>query len=142
MATINQTQTVGAMVVFINGSADKSQYRKFIIRSNKLGDPHTMSEVLTRRFRHPEWHLPDLVVLDGGKPQLSVCRPVIPASIPVIALAKKEETIVIPQEAGFQELRLDLSSPALFLLRSLRDETHRFVNRFIRTRSARLLLHT
>lgn len=142
MATINQTQTVGAMVVFGSGEADKSQYRRFIVRSQKLGDPHTMASVLKRRFRHHEWTPPDLVILDGGKPQLSICRPVIPGNIPVISLAKKEETIVIPTDTSYQEIRLDLSSPALTLIMAARDEAHRFVNRFIRQRSRRLLLQT
>jgi excinuclease ABC subunit C len=79
----------GAMVVFIDGQPDKSQYRRFKIRLNEEpNDIAMLKEVLTRRFNHPEWPYPDLIIVDGGIGQLNVARSVIPKNIPVIALTK------------------------------------------------------
>lgn len=82
----------GAMVVFIDGMPNKSQYRKFKIRlGDKPDDIAMLKEVLTRRFNHPKWPYPDLMVIDGGKAQLGVTRSVIPKNIPVLALTKNEK---------------------------------------------------
>ncbi|MBI4120264.1 MAG: GIY-YIG nuclease family protein, partial [Parcubacteria group bacterium] len=60
----------GAMVVFVNGNPEKDEYRKFRIRTAKTGgDIRMLKEVLARRFRHPEWQYPDLIIVDGGKAQ-------------------------------------------------------------------------
>jgi excinuclease ABC subunit C len=126
MATLQQKQTVGSMVVFSLGVADKSQYRRFRVQQLAGGDPHNMAEVIRRRFRHSEWALPGLVILDGGKGQLSVAGAEVPSSVPVIALAKQEEVIYLKTTDGFREIRLAENDPALSLCRAIRDEAHRF----------------
>ncbi|MGE5042274.1 MAG: GIY-YIG nuclease family protein [Candidatus Levyibacteriota bacterium] len=124
----------GSMTVFINGSATKSEYRKFKIRRVKgINDFAMHQEVLARRLRHQEWEYPQLLIIDGGKGQVSSAMQVLAhmnIHIPVIGLAKKFETIIIPEKEGavmkFKEVRVPLSTPALNLMRRIRDEAHRF----------------
>jgi len=154
---------VGAMSVFQNGKLDPSQYRKFRIKSPflpapqrrgqrgmsvgqgdfegfKPNDPAMLREIITRRLNHPEWTYPDLIVLDGGLPQLSIlnkfpfCQRGKPAfggkGICFIGLAKKQETIV--RQEGI-EINLPKHSLGLQLLQKLRDEAHRFANKYRRS---------
>jgi excinuclease ABC subunit C len=120
---------VGSMVVWQNGHLDKNEYRKFKINSKVTPDDQFMiKEVVWRRLRHPEWGVPDLIIVDGGKPQVSSVSSITP--IPLIGLAKKFETIVIKKYDNWQEINLPQNSTALNLLKSLRDEAHRFANRY------------
>ena len=81
------TNTVGSMVVFINGTAARDQYRKFKIRTSTNDDLKSMKEVLMRRMKHKEWDLPDLIILDGGKTQVKAVLPLV-GDIPVIGRDK------------------------------------------------------
>lgn len=120
------TYATGSMVVFQNGQADKSQYRRFRIRQVKgIDDYASHQEVLRRRFQH-DWHSPDLVVIDGGLGQLHAAQKVfgeINLTTPIVALAKREEEIYTTSGA---KLRLKRTAPALQLVQRLRDEAHRF----------------
>lgn len=81
--------TVGSMVVFINGTAARSEYRKFKIRSSKNDDLKSLQEVISRRLKHAEWDLPDLVIVDGGEGQVQTLLPLLqPFNIPVIGRDK------------------------------------------------------
>lgn len=87
---------VGSMVVFTNGVADKREYRKFKISHNKNDDFAAMAEVMTRRFspRHISWGMPDLIVVDGGAPQINaVCDKVL--DLPIIGMAKDNDEIIV-----------------------------------------------
>lgn len=118
-----------SMVVLTNGEIDKSQYRKFKIRSVKgPNDFASMQEVLSRRLRHTEWPLPDVFVIDGGKGQVSAAKEVL-GDLPLIGLAKREETIIT---RDMQEIQLKKSDPALQLVMRIRDEAHRFAITFHR----------
>jgi len=88
IAHISGTNTVGVMTVVENGEVNKSQYRKFKIRVDKNDDVNNLKEVLTRRFNHPEWRSPDLIVVDGGIGQLNVAQKL--TDIPVVAVTKDE----------------------------------------------------
>lgn len=129
---------VGAMTVWQNGHLAKSEYRQFKINSKVTPDDQFMiKEVVYRRLQHPEWSFPDLIVVDGGKPQLSSALSLLTSDklrseISIIGLAKKFETIVIKLENDFLEINLPKNSQALKLLTSLRDEAHRFANRYRR----------
>ena len=81
-----------------------------------------MRQGITKRLKHTDWPTPDLIVLDGGLPQLSVVK----WNIPTIALAKREEIIYTP--TGHQ-IKLDKFHPGLKMLMHLRDEAHRFSRR-------------
>lgn len=116
----------GAMVVSIGGDINPGQFRHFTIRQAQTSDDVSMlKEVLTRRLRRNDWPVADLIVLDGGKPQLSV-HELFPR---MISLAKANEIIFIPVPSGFVELSLPRNHPGLQLLQSLRDEAHRFSRR-------------
>ena len=134
ISNIQGTNPSASMVVFKHGDSDKSQYRRFKIKSKSTPDDfRMMEEVVNRRFRRDGWENPDLVVVDGGKGQVgSAIKAMVSrnVSVPIIGLAKKEETIVIPINTGrsieFLEIKLPKSTPGINLLRRLRDEAHRF----------------
>lgn len=136
------TNAVGAMTVATDGAINKREYRKFKIKTKTTPDDYEMhKEVLRRRLGHQEWDLPDLIVVDGGKGQLSGALEVIAESglaIPAIGIAKKMEELVIKTETGFQSLQLPRNSKALQLIQQLRDEAHRFgitYHRLLRSKS-------
>jgi len=89
-----------------------------------------MKEVLKRRFTHDEWNMPDLIIVDGGKGQVSSAMEALSQSgitVPLIGLAKREETIVIPgEEDSFTEVLLPKNHPAIHLITRIRNEAHRF----------------
>lgn len=128
---------VGSMVVWQNGQIDHSQYRKFRIRlPPSPNDQLMIKEVVWRRLRHSEWGTPDLLIVDGGKPQVTAASAVILSeqseskNLPIIGLAKRLETIVIKKGDAWREINLPQNSHALLLLQSLRDEAHRFANAY------------
>jgi len=88
IAHISGKDVVGVMTVVEDGEINRSQYRKFKIKADKNDDTKNLKEVLSRRFNHLEWHLPDLIVVDGGKSQLNVARKI--TTIPVVAVTKDE----------------------------------------------------
>lgn len=123
------SETVASMVVFRNGSISKKDYRRYKIVSaeGKPDDFKSMQEVVCRRYKDYE-DLPSLVVIDGGKGQLSSALEVIRGlglhDLPVIGLAKREEEIF--KEGQSESILLDRDSAALHLIQRIRDEAHRF----------------
>lgn len=131
ISNIQGTFAVASMVHFTDGMPNKKEYRRYRIRSyTQPDDPGMIHEVVGRRLQHllnEGLPLPDLLVIDGGKGQLSRALEVMQAlecSVPVIALAKRLEEIYLPQ--GSDPLHLPATSPALKLLQAIRDEAHRF----------------
>ncbi|HPT65854.1 MAG TPA: GIY-YIG nuclease family protein [Candidatus Woesebacteria bacterium] len=120
---------VGSMVVFQNGNISKDQYRQFKIYSKVTPDDQFMiKEVIYRRLKHQEWTLPDFILVDGGKPQVSAANSI--CQLPIIGLAKKQETIFIKTPTDWVEINLPKNSSALLLLQNLRNEAHRFANNY------------
>ena len=123
------SETVASMVVFRNGKPSKKDYRKYKIVSaeGKPDDFKSMQEVVYRRYKDYE-DLPSLVVIDGGKGQLSSALEVIRGlglhELPVIGLAKREEEIFT--EGSHESIMLDRESASLHLIQRIRDEAHRF----------------
>jgi len=143
ISNIQGQNAVGSLVVLTNGLIDKSQYRKFIIKQvTGPNDVAMLTEILTRRFKHHHtWPKPDLIMLDGGKPQLNTVLKIFKQhhlNLPLIALAKKQELIFTPQCK--KPIKLPNNSPALLLLENLRDEAHRFAITFYRTKHRKTLL--
>ncbi len=135
MATLNQENTVGVMVVLIDGTPDKKEYRKFIVEHTRPGDPAAMASILERRFHHHEWHRPDLVILDGGIPQLNIAGKMVPDNIPVIALSKQRETLhFYDLNHQLVNINLPLHNPILNIFRFARDEAHRYGTTFQKRR--------
>ena len=124
--------TVGSLVWFEAGRPRKSEYRKFKIQGlGQQDDFAAIQEVLTRyltRRRDEQLPLPDLVVIDGGKGQLSVALEAAAQlglqDLPMVSLAKREEEVFLPGKS--ESLRLSRRSPSLRLLQRARDEAHRF----------------
>ncbi len=150
ISNIQGTNATGSMVVLTHGEIDKSQYRKFKIKrkwdkrnmKDLPNDFAMMKEVLQRRLHHEDWHFPDLIIVDGGKGQVTSGLAALEecgVSIPLVGLAKREETIVISNEENFIEVLLPKNSPSLHLIQRIRDEAHRFAityHRKLRSSSA------
>ena len=141
ISTIHGRFTVASMVVFTNGRADKSQYRRFKIRAelDEANDFVSMQEVLGRRYA-PErmaderfGSRPDLLVVDGGKPQLTAALTQLEElglDIPVCGLAKADEEVFVPWDET--PVVLPTGSASLYLVKQVRDEAHRFAITFHR----------
>ncbi|MDR0347010.1 MAG: excinuclease ABC subunit UvrC [Coriobacteriales bacterium] len=142
ISTIHGRHSVASMVVFNAGSPDKSQYRRFKIRldTGEANDFAMMTEVLGRRYA-PERMAderfgarPDLLIVDGGKPQLTAALRQLEAlglDIPVAGLAKADEELFVPWDSEGPVV-LPSGSPALYLVKQIRDEAHRFAITFHR----------
>ncbi len=134
IAHLSGQEATGSMVVFIDGLARSQEYRQFKIRlKEQINDPAMLAHVIKRRFQHPEWQYPQLILIDGGKPQVGKVTDVLEKkqiNIPVIGLAKRQETIIIRKENKFQEIKVPINSPSLLLLREARNEAHRFAQRY------------
>ena len=139
------TNSVASMVVFQGGRPAKGEYRRFRIRTVEgADDPASMAEVVRRRLERLKvgdekfTPAPDLILLDGGKGQLSAVMPVIGEmgvaselpDIPVRSLAKRDEEVFQPGRP--EPVLLDRNSPELHLLQRVRDEAHRFANTYHR----------
>lgn len=127
-AHLSGTAATAAMVVSVDGELLHRLYRHFKIKTAPgNSDVDMMKEVLSRRLKRQDWPVPDLIVLDGGKPQLLASAD---CPYPVIALAKRLETIIYKNPAGeYVEVNPPIGHPALRLLQSMRDEAHRFSRR-------------
>ena len=134
---IQGTNTVASMVVFQNGLPKKTAYRKFKVKltEGKPDDFLSMKEVLTRRLSRlgePKWEKPDLIIIDGGKGQLSSVMQVVEkmgikvgaGGIDFVSLAKREEEVFLPNRS--ESILLPRDSNALYLIQRIRDEAHRF----------------
>ena len=128
---IQGSETVASMVVFEGGLPKKSDYRRFKINSTegKPDDFLSMREVTQRRYGDlPEEELPDLIVIDGGKGQLSSALEIIRGAghkdVPVVGLAKQFELVF--REGESDPVVLPRHSQALYLIERIRDEAHRF----------------
>lgn len=130
ISNLTGLQATGSMVVLTRGLIDTSEYRRFKIRRTAgPNDTAMMREVLTRRFTRDDWPVPDLIIVDGGKGQVTSARVVMKETgkeYPVIGLAKREEEIIVPFHEGYEVIRLPFTSGALHLLQRIRDEAHRF----------------
>lgn len=130
---IQGTNTVASMVTFVNGLSKRAAYKKFKIKltEGKPDDFLSMKEVLSRRLKRlgeENWEKPDLVIIDGGKGQLSSVMQIVEElgveGIDFVSLAKREEEIFLPKQST--PVIIPKNSSALFLFQRIRDEAHRF----------------
>ncbi|OGM28273.1 hypothetical protein A2962_00090 [Candidatus Woesebacteria bacterium RIFCSPLOWO2_01_FULL_39_61] len=136
VAHLGGTSVTASMVTFINGEPEKSLYRHFRVRQKKSRDDiSSLSEIAQRRLKNKEtWGLPNLIVVDGGKGQLKTFLEEFKnIDLPIVGLAKREETLVMATLKGnkisFQTLKL-ARGPARNLLQRIRNEAHRFARRY------------
>ncbi len=142
ISTIQGTDSVASMVVWLNGSLCNSQYRKFEIKGfQKHDDPASIAQVVERRYGRAireGLEFPDLVLVDGGITQVNAAWAVLKKlnlhHLPVVGLAKKEELLYLPEKK--EPLRLNRDSSLLQLLQRLRDEAHRFAISYHRRKRA------
>lgn len=131
---IQGTNTVASMVVFINGKSYKNEYKRFKIRTIEEGKPDdfaSMKEVLKRRYTRvlkEGLEMPNLIIVDGGKGQLSAAKEVLNElglfDQPIVSLAKKFEEVFLPEQS--KPVIFPREAEALFLFQKIRDEAHRF----------------
>jgi excinuclease ABC subunit C len=140
-------ESVGSMVVFEDGKPRSGEYRRFRIRTVEgPNDVASHQEVLRRRFRATKsgeegseeerrWAMPDLVIVDGGKPQVNAAKQVLDElglhDLPLAGLAKEREELFLPGHS--EPVVLPPTSSALYLVQRLRDEAHRFAITYHRT---------
>jgi len=130
------TDTVASMVCFVDGKARKSEYRKYKVKTViGIDDFASMHEIVLRRYKRvldEKLTLPDLILIDGGKGQLSIAISALNElkinHIPIIGLAKRLEEVFLPGNSEAQTI--SKQSPGLILLRRIRDEAHRFAITF------------
>lgn len=149
ISTIHGSYTVASMVSFSGGKPDKNSYRRFKIKTplREANDFASMAEVLRRRFdaqRRNDKRFatkPDLILLDGGKPQLSAANKIFKEigfdydseGIALAGLAKSEEELIVPFAGGkYEKVILPDGSASLYLVKQIRDEAHRFAITFHR----------
>jgi excinuclease ABC subunit C len=142
---LSGTSMVGSMVQYRNGKPDKSNYRRFRIRSVEgIDDVAAIAEVVRRRYRRLQLEhapLPQLIIIDGGVGQLNSAiheLEIIGVKIPLISIAKHFEELYFPGQP--QPLRLGKKEKALLFIREIRDEAHRFAiayNRLLRKKELR-----
>lgn len=124
-------EAYGSMVVFENGEADNASYRIFKIKDAPGGDDErSLEEVLRRRFAHPEWPMPNLIVIDGGSPQISFLSKIFSGAAypPMVGISKFGGDKLVYSSAVKKEWR-DLAESIKGTLLKAREEAHRFANR-------------
>ena len=142
ISNIQGQTAAGSMVVFEKGKPDKNEYRKFKIKAvSKPNDVAMLKEVLIRRFNHPEWKFPQLILIDGGRAQLNAAKSAVkqfnpegePSAphgagnlkIKIIALAKRKNELYLENQKKPILLK-DIPQEIANLILRIRDESHRF----------------
>lgn len=138
ISTFQGNFSVASQVVFIDGVPEKNFYRRYRIRNDgKPNDFAMLTEAIGRRLKHPEWELPSLLVVDGGKGQVSTIQKLFAQraiTLPLIGLAKQFERLIIPEDGKLFEVSLPRKHEGLKLIQVLRDEAHRFALSYHRLR--------
>ena len=148
ISNIQETDTVASMVVFVDGKPKKSEYRKFKIQSIEgQNDFAGIQEVVRRRYERllrENEGLPNLIMVDGGKGQLSSAVEVLDTlglkKIPILGLAKKLEEVFLPHQR--EPVQLPRTSSGLRLMQQIRDEAHRFAVTYHRVVRSKRILQT
>ena len=144
---IQGTNTVASGVFFENGQPKKSKYRKYSLKTIKKGevdDFKSMREVLSRRFKRiksGQIPKPDLIIIDGGKGQLSsviAVKDEFGLDIDIVSLAKREEEVFLPNKKT--PVILARNSASLHLFQRIRDEAHRFAITYHRQKRSKSML--
>ena len=132
ISNLGLKQAVGSMVVMKDGQIDKKEYRKFKIKQFGLrSDFDRLKEVINRRLKQ-KWMFPDLIIIDGGKPQIKAILTVFEfnkISIPLVGIAKNPDRVIVGIE-GYPNLFLKNDSSVLNVIRLMRDESHRFARKY------------
>ncbi len=132
ISNLGKKNQVASMVVMTNGKIDKSQYRRFKIKNTQLNsDFDRLEEVIKRRFEN-YWPRPDLLVIDGGRPQIKTVMTILKnmkIDIPMVGIAKNPDRLIIGQE-DFLTVKYPQTNFGFNLIKLLRDEAHRFAKKY------------
>ena len=132
ISNLGLKQAVGSMVVMKNNQIDKKEYRRFKIKQTGLkSDLDRLKEVINRRLKQ-DWPVPNLIIIDGGRPQIKAILTIVQnnkINIPLIGIAKNPDRVIVGVE-GFPNLFLKNDSKILNVIRLLRDESHRFARKY------------
>ncbi len=132
ISNLGLKQAVGSMVVMKNNQIDKKEYRRFKIKKIGLkSDFDRLKEIMERRLRQ-NWPRPDLIIIDGGQPQIKAILNIFEnnkTDIPLLGIAKNPDRVIVGVD-GFPNLFLKNDSKVLNLVRLLRDESHRFARKY------------
>lgn len=149
-STLSFQNSTASMVVFTDGMVDKKEYRRFKMKSEHTNDFDMMKEILDRRSKNTRWEKPDLIVIDGGKPQVRVVKKILNteylmqsnsrkldlstqnltfSTVPIIGLAKNPDRIVVGV-ANLPTIRPARHDLGYRLLQHMRDEAHRFAKKY------------
>ncbi|MEK7522794.1 MAG: hypothetical protein AAB569_04375, partial [Patescibacteria group bacterium] len=132
ISNLGLKQAVGSMVVMKNNQIDKREYRRFKIKQTGLkSDFDRLKEVIIRRLKQ-NWPVPDLIIIDGGRPQIKAILKIFYDNkiiIPLIGIAKNPDRVIVGIES-YPNLFLKNDSKVLNIIRLLRDESHRFARKY------------
>lgn len=132
ISNLTQKQATASMVVLTDGLISKNEYRRFKINNQKLhSDFEMLTEVLKRRL-HNKWPMPDLIVVDGGKPQVKVAQKVLDElniKIALIGIAKQPDRLIIGSDR-LPTVKPNYQNLGFNLIRLIRDESHRFAHKY------------
>ncbi|MDP4011863.1 MAG: hypothetical protein Q8P72_06605, partial [Candidatus Roizmanbacteria bacterium] len=131
MSTMTFENSTASMVVFTDGLSDKKEYKRFKIKQEANSDFEMFDEVLKRRFKN-NWPKPDLLIVDGGKPQVRVAQRVFESlgiTVPLIGIAKRPDRLIIGDDT-LQTIKPYRHHLGFRLVQSLRDESHRFAKKY------------
>ncbi len=133
ISNLSFENATGSMVVFTNGLSDKKEYKRFKIKNDKAqSDFEMIEEVISRRLKNKAWSEADLMVIDGGKPQVRTAMKVLveqKINIPIIGIAKRPDRLIIGKDALIT-VRPRIDHPGFRLVQALRDESHRFAKSY------------
>jgi excinuclease ABC subunit C len=132
ISNLGLKQAVGSMIVMKNNQIDKKEYRRFKIKKIGLkSDFDRLKEVMDRRLKQ-KWPIPDLIIIDGGQPQIKAILKIFQnnkINIPILGIAKNPDRVIAGVE-GYPNLFLKNDSSVLNVIRLLRDESHRFARKY------------
>jgi len=132
ISNLMQKEATASMVVATDGILDKAEYKRFKLKEVGVSDFKMLTEALTRRMGN-EWQKPNLIVIDGGTPQVITISGVLKkldSEIPVIGIAKKPDRIVILAKGATKTYKFSLHNEGFKLIQQLRDESHRFAKKY------------
>lgn len=133
ISNLMQKEATASMVVATNGILDKSEYKRFKLKETGVSDFKMLTETITRRMDNTDWKKPDLIVVDGGTPQVVTISGVLKrlgVDIPLIGIAKHPDRIVVAAKGETKTFRFSLHNEGFKLIQQLRDESHRFAKKY------------
>jgi excinuclease ABC subunit C len=132
ISNLMQKEATASMVVATNGILDKAEYKRFKMKVQGVSDFKMLTEAITRRMNN-EWKKPDLIVVDGGTPQVITISGVLKnlkVEIPLIGIAKRPDRIVVLVKGESKTYKFSLHNEGFKLIQQLRDESHRFAKKY------------